>query len=225
MLTRESNITNVCQRFGAFSIPLTVRIIESTIHIDFSFKILTNHKQARFQGNINRTLMIITKYLQSPISEQTMRQKFPSVNQYYNGVERERERGPFAMSSSSSFRASSADDVRLAGSAELDEEDSYSGDGSRPTSQRFDSGRYDSFPNYADDKESSKGGIEDKAPYPTGDDIFSSQPMTTEAQDSPLSAFSAGGEFSPERSGNGPILPPPDDMLTEEGFALKEWRR
>lgn len=90
MLTRESNITNVCQRFGAFAIPLTVRIIESTIHIDFSFKILTNHKQASFQGNINRTLMIITKYLQSPISEQTMRQKFPSVNKYYNGVERER---------------------------------------------------------------------------------------------------------------------------------------
>lgn len=129
------------------------------------------------------------------------------------------------MSSSSSFRASSADDVRLAASAGLDEEDSYSGDGSRTTSQRFDSGRYDTFPIYADDKESSKGGSEDKAPYPTGDDIFSSQPMTTEAQDSPPSAFSAGGEFSPERSGNGPILPPPDEMLTEEGFALKEWRR
>lgn len=130
-----------------------------------------------------------------------------------------------SSSSSSPFRASSADEVQPSGSAKLDEEDSYSGDGPRPSSQLFDSGRYEPFPNYADDKESSKGGVEDKAQNPTGDDIFSSQPMTTEAQDSPPSAFSSGGELSPESSGNGPILPPPDEMLTEEGSALKEWRR
>ncbi|XP_011047442.1 PREDICTED: clathrin light chain 2-like [Populus euphratica] len=49
----------------------------------------------------------------------------------------------------------------------------------------------------------------------TGDDLFSSQPVSDD------------GGFSPEQNGisDGPILPPPSEMESEEGFALREWRR
>ncbi|KAB5519993.1 hypothetical protein DKX38_024312 [Salix brachista] len=50
------------------------------------------------------------------------------------------------------------------------------------------------------------------------DDLFSSQPMSDDG------GFST---FSPEQNGisDGPILPPPSEMESEEGFALREWRR
>lgn len=49
----------------------------------------------------------------------------------------------------------------------------------------------------------------------TGDDLFSSQSVSDD------------GGFSPEQNGisDGPILPPPSEMESEEGFALREWRR
>ncbi|GER46633.1 clathrin light chain protein [Striga asiatica] len=49
---------------------------------------------------------------------------------------------------------------------------------------------------------------------------------------SPPPIYASGGEFgsdpaylSSETNKNGPILPPPTEMQSEEGYALREWRR
>ncbi|XP_019186928.1 PREDICTED: clathrin light chain 2-like [Ipomoea nil] len=56
-------------------------------------------------------------------------------------------------------------------------------------------------------------GAED-LPYGVENDAFGSQPPA-----------SATGGLSPERQENGPTLPSPENMVREEGFALREWRR
>lgn len=91
---------------------------------------------------------------------------------------------------------------------------------------RLQSQRFDSFSNFDADS------VKDSA----GDDAFSSQAVPETP--SPPSIYSAGAGFaaySPEQNGegagggfvasDGPILPPPADFATEEGFALREWRR
>ncbi|KAL7136263.1 hypothetical protein ABFS83_10G018000 [Erythranthe nasuta] len=73
----------------------------------------------------------------------------------------------------------------------------------RLSSQRFDSARFESFPDYAESEWMSEGGLEEDSP----------------------SSGSGGAVLPPptdrEFSGNEPILPPP----AAEGFALREWRR
>ncbi|KAJ7961254.1 Clathrin light chain [Quillaja saponaria] len=105
---------------------------------------------------------------------------------------------------------------------------------------RVFSQRFESFSNF--DADSVKDLVGDSSPifgsqaYSTGDDVFTSQPLT-EAPSSP-SIYSTGGRnsgFSPEQNGkaldgdfsasNSPILPPPLEMEPEKGFALREWRR
>ena len=64
------------------------------------------------------------------------------------------------------------------------------------------------------------------------DDVFSTQ--TVSETSSPLPIYSGGFfDFSLEQNGkdfdggfggsDGPILPPPSKMQSEEGFALREW--
>lgn len=71
---------------------------------------------------------------------------------------------------------------------------------SRLSSQRFDSARFESFPDYSTEDQS-KGFEEDWSP--------------------PVAVTSDGGDSA----GNGPILPPLAEMEAEEGSALREWRR
>ncbi|XP_043725817.1 clathrin light chain 2-like [Telopea speciosissima] len=116
------------------------------------------------------------------------------------------------------------------------DDDGYLGYDPRLTSQRFDS-----FSNFTDN-ESVKDSVGDSSPifnnpsYSTGDDGFISQ--TVPETPSPQSIFTGGGgfsSFSPESNGktfddgfvasDGPMLPPPSEMQSEEGFALREWRR
>lgn len=103
-------------------------------------------------------------------------------------------------------------------------------------SQRFNS----SFSQF--DGDSVKDTAGDSSPifgspsYGAGDEVLSSNPLPDTP--SPPSIYSAGGgfsSFSPERNGtssgggfgaeDGSILPPPTEMPSEEGFALREWRR
>ncbi|XP_042517416.1 clathrin light chain 2-like [Macadamia integrifolia] len=116
------------------------------------------------------------------------------------------------------------------------DDDGYLGYDPRLPSQRFDS-----FSNFADN-ESVKDSVGDSSPifnnpsYSAGDDGFISQ--TVPETPSPQSIYASGGgfpSFSPESNGkafddgyvasDGPILPPPSEMQSEEGFALREWRR
>lgn len=62
--------------------------------------------------------------------------------------------------------------------------------------------------------ESTKEAGAEDLPYGGENDSFGSQPPA-----------SATGGLSPERQENGPTLPPPENMVREEGFALREWRR
>ncbi|XP_057981406.1 clathrin light chain 2 [Malania oleifera] len=131
---------------------------------------------------------------------------------------------------------------RPAGSTRPFDDDGYLGYDPRLASHRFDS-----FSNFAE-SESVKDSVGDSpifnsSSYVAGDDVFVSQPVTDTP--SPPSIYAAGGgfssdqpefsTFSPEANGkafdggfggmDGPILPPPSEMQSDEGFALREWRR
>ncbi|KAK1561874.1 hypothetical protein Q3G72_002369 [Acer saccharum] len=108
----------------------------------------------------------------------------------------------------------------------------------RISSQRFDS----SFSNF--DADSVKDSVGDSSPiytsksYGAEEEVFSPQPvMDTPSPPSIYSSGTGGGfsALSPEQNGRGfdggfgapegSVLPPPADMPSEEGFALREWRR
>ncbi|KAK3407894.1 hypothetical protein EUGRSUZ_J00233 [Eucalyptus grandis] len=57
------------------------------------------------------------------------------------------------------------------------------------------------------------------AGFDSGDGFFSEQAPAAPP------VYAAAGEFSAEEEADGPVLPPPMEMLPEEGFALREWRR
>ncbi|XVE69396.1 hypothetical protein DITRI_Ditri09bG0149100 [Diplodiscus trichospermus] len=60
-------------------------------------------------------------------------------------------------------------------------------------------------------EDSGYGGYDPSQQFNSTDDMFASQ------------AYTNGEEFDQES--NGPILPPPAELESEEGFALREWRR
>lgn len=76
---------------------------------------------------------------------------------------------------------------------------------SRLSSQRFDSARFESFP----------------ADYSTDEDQSVMERGFEKDWPPPVEVTSDGGDFV----GNGPILPPPAEMESEEGSALREWTR
>ncbi|RDX64542.1 Clathrin light chain 2, partial [Mucuna pruriens] len=105
---------------------------------------------------------------------------------------------------------------------------------------RLQSQRFDSFSNF--DADSVKDSAGDSSPifgggsYNAGDDVFSSRAAAETPSPTPIYSASGGfAAFSPEQNGegvdgglrvsDGPILPPPTDIASEEGFALREWRR
>lgn len=146
------------------------------------------------------------------------------------------------MSSFADSFVQPGDDSRPAGSTRPFDDDGYLGYDPRLPSQRFDS-----FSNFADaDSVKDSAGdspIFNTSSYVAGDDVFASQPVPETP--SPPSIYASGGgfsadqpefsAFSPEANGkafdgefggsDGPILPPPSEMQSEEGFALREWRR
>ncbi|KAK4582477.1 hypothetical protein RGQ29_025600 [Quercus rubra] len=117
------------------------------------------------------------------------------------------------------------------------DDDGYTGYDPRLASQRFES-----FSNFDADSVKDSAGDSPSPPifasqsFAAGDvdDVFSTQ--TVPDTPSPPPIYSGGfSDFSPEQNGkdfdggfggsDGPILPPPSEMQSEEGFALREWRR
>ncbi|KAG8380832.1 hypothetical protein BUALT_Bualt06G0057400 [Buddleja alternifolia] len=89
----------------------------------------------------------------------------------------------------------------------------------------------DSFDQYAGESPPpAAGGVHPFDDGFLGTDSFSNFDST--AADSPSPIYVSGGEFpsdpadfSPERNVSGPILPPPEEIEPEEGYAIREWRR
>ncbi|OVA02670.1 Clathrin light chain [Macleaya cordata] len=127
------------------------------------------------------------------------------------------------------------DESRSAASTRPFDDDGYLGYDPRLPSQRFDS-----FTNFTDN-ESVKDSVDDSLPIFNNssysvDDAFSPQQIPDTPSPPPIYASNSGfSPFSPELNGkhldeefaqsDGPILPPPAEMQSDEGFALREWRR
>lgn len=122
-------------------------------------------------------------------------------------------------------------------------DDGYVGYDPRLPSQRYDDVSYaPAFPTDDDVPVSAAG---DFSGDPTSPDIYGFQPPPEEEPFSPPAAAAAEAEAeaaffssSPDANGNGraelgegvfssdgPVLPPPGEMQSEERFALREWRR
>ncbi|KAG9453969.1 hypothetical protein H6P81_006873 [Aristolochia fimbriata] len=152
------------------------------------------------------------------------------------GVEVGSERKPRpklqTMSSFGDSFASDGDDSRPAATTRPFDDDGYIGYDPRLPSQRFDS-----FSNFTDnDSNKDPGDVSSPVFNSGGDDAFQSSPMPETPSPPPIYSGGAGfSAFSPESNGkpfdgafapsDGPILPSPDEMQFEEGFALREWRR
>ncbi|XP_068638436.1 clathrin light chain 2-like [Aristolochia californica] len=128
--------------------------------------------------------------------------------------------------------ASDGDDSRTAASTRPFDDDGYLGYDPRLPSQRFDS-----FSNFTDN-DSNKDPSDVSSPVfnSAGDDVFQSSAVPETPSPPPIYSGGEGfSTFSPESNGkafdgvfapsDGPILPSPDEMQDEEGFALREWRR
>ncbi|CAL5404626.1 unnamed protein product [Camellia sinensis] len=83
---------------------------------------------------------------------------------------------------------------------------------------RLSSQRFDSFSNFADSESVVTIAVDDSLIYVSGGEF---SPHTVElSPESNGKAFDGGYVAS-----NGPILPPPTEMVPEQGFALSEWKR
>ena len=59
-----------------------------------------------------------------------------------------------------------------------------------------------------------------------GDDASESVPVSASLDDSIDDVFAApSSDYAAYSNGDGPILPPPSEMESDEGTALREWRR
>ncbi|XP_009369153.2 clathrin light chain 2-like [Pyrus x bretschneideri] len=118
-----------------------------------------------------------------------------------------------------SFTQPEDDSVPTTGSTRPFDDDGYLGYDPRLSSQRFDS---------FVDSESLKDSATDSPIFQgsTVDDAFATQPASEAFSPPSIYAESNGQGFDGGFGGSDdPILPPPSEMLPEEGFALREWRR
>ncbi|XP_047309228.1 clathrin light chain 2-like isoform X2 [Impatiens glandulifera] len=106
-----------------------------------------------------------------------------------------------------------------------DEDDGYVGFDPTIPSQRFD----DSFPTFTDSVDDGSGYVAADAD-PRGvlaPEYEESSPFTSSIPNSNGNgkSYDLGDDPDGLFSSDGPILPPPGEMQSEEGFALREWRR
>ncbi|KAF3433461.1 hypothetical protein FNV43_RR24563 [Rhamnella rubrinervis] len=123
-----------------------------------------------------------------------------------------------------SFTQPGDDSVPTTGSSRPFDDDGYLGYDPRLPSQRYDSFAATQFV----DSESLKDSATDSPIFQgsAGDDVFASQPVPETPSPPSIYAESNGkgldGGFGDSDS---PIMPPPEEMEPEEGYALREWRR
>lgn len=123
-----------------------------------------------------------------------------------------------------SFTQPEDDSVPTTGSTRPFDDDGYLG-----YDPRLPSARFDSFvaTNFAD-SESVKDSATDSPLFHDSavDDVYAAQQATEGLSPPSIYPESNGQGFDGGfGESNDPILPPPSDMLPEEGFALREWRR
>lgn len=123
-----------------------------------------------------------------------------------------------------SFTQTGDDAVPTTGSTRPFDDDGYLGYDPRLPSQRFDSFAATQFV----DSESLKDSATDSPIFQgsAGHDVFASQPVPEIPSPPSIYEESNGTGFDGGLgASDGPILPPPAEMESEEGYALREWRR